>query len=46
MKRLKTDAQTGLQYELQGDYYVIAGDDNVEGQPIRTRGRRNLHWLK
>ena len=30
MKRLKTDAQTGLQYELQGDYYVIAGDDNAE----------------
>ena len=46
MKRLKTDAQTGLQYELQGDYYVIAGDDNAERQPISTWGRRHLRWLK
>ena len=46
MKRLKTDAQTGLQYELHGDYYVIAGDDNAERQPISTWGRRHLHWLK
>ena len=46
MKRLKTDAQTGLKYELNGDYYVIAGDDNAERQPISTWGRRHLHWLK
>lgn len=27
MNQYKTDERTSLQYELQGDYYVIAGED-------------------
>ena len=27
MERFKTDTQTDLRYELQGDYYLIAGED-------------------
>ena len=31
MNHYMTDVRTGLQYELQGDYYVIAGEQ-VRGQ--------------
>ena len=27
---IKTDERTGLKYELVGDYYLIAGDDEPE----------------
>lgn len=27
MERFVTDERTGLKYELVGDYYLIAGDD-------------------
>jgi hypothetical protein len=33
MKKLEkfiTDERTGLQYELCGDYYIIAGEDEPE----------------
>ncbi len=46
MERFKTDAQTGLQYELQGDYYVIAGEDEAELLPIGIWGQWHLRWLK
>ena len=46
MERLLTDAQTGLQYELQGDYYLIAGEDEAELPPVGIWGRRHLRWLK
>ena len=46
MERMKTDTETGLQYELQGDYYVIAGENEAELPPIGIWGQRHLRWLK
>lgn len=46
MERVKTDTETGLQYELQGDYYVIAGENEVELPPVGIWGQRHLRWLK
>ena len=46
MNQYKTDARTGLQYELQGDYYVIAGEDDAESPVIGIWGQRHLRWLK
>ena len=30
MEQFKTNPHTGLRYELQGEYYVIAGDEEAE----------------
>lgn len=46
MERFKTDAKTGLQYELRGDYYVIAGEYEPQQPPIGMWGQRHLRWLK
>ena len=46
MERFKTDTQTDLRYELQGDYYLIAGEDEAERQPVGIWGRRHLRWLQ
>ena len=46
MERFKTDAQTDLRYELQGDYYLIAGEDESERPPVGIWGQRHLRWLK
>ena len=42
-----TDERTGLKYELVGDYYLIAGDDEPEEErPIGIWGQRHLRYLK
>lgn len=47
MERFVTDERTGLKYELVGDYYLIAGDDEPEeDQPIGIWGQRHLRYLK
>ena len=47
MKKIITDERTGLHYELVGDYYLIAGEDEPEeDQPIRVWGQRHLRYLK
>ena len=47
MERFVTDERTGLKYELVGDYYLIAGDDESEGDPpIGVWGQRYLRYLK
>ena len=47
MERFITDERTGLKYELVGDYYLIAGDDEPEeNQPIGIWGQRHLRYLK
>ena len=46
MERFKTDTQTDLRYELQGDYYLIAGEDVAELPPVGIWGRRHLRWLQ
>ncbi|MBQ5427892.1 MAG: TnpV protein [Oscillospiraceae bacterium] len=45
MNQYKTDERTSLQYELQGDYYVIAGEDD-EKPVVGIWGQRHLRWLK
>ena len=45
MNQFKTDVRTGLQYELQGDYYVIAGEGE-EKPVVGIWGQRHLRWLK
>ncbi len=46
MKKYITDERTGLKYELVGDYYLIAGDDEPEESPIGIWGHRHLRHLK
>ena len=46
MKQFKTDTRTGLQYELQGNYYLIAGEVEAERPTIGIWGQRHLLWLK
>ena len=48
MKKIITDERTGLHYELVGDYYLIAGEDEPEQEqePIGIWGQRHLRYLK
>ena len=46
MEKFITDERTGLQYELVGDYYLIAGEDEPEGRPIGIWGQRHLRYIK
>jgi len=41
-----TDERTGLKYELCGDYYIIAGEDEPEHEPIGIWGQRHLHYIQ
>ena len=45
MKQYITDERTGLKYELVGDYYLIAGDDEPEYEPIGIWGQRHGKYL-
>ena len=42
MERFITDERTGLRYELVGDYYLIAGDDEPEG--VMSRVMRKIDF--
>jgi hypothetical protein len=47
MEKYITDERTGLKYELIGDYYFLAGDDEPENkQAIGIWGQRRLRYLK
>ena len=46
MEKYITDPRTGLDYELVGDYYLIAGDDDPASRPLGLWGRRRLTYLK
>ncbi len=46
MEKYITDERTGLNYELVGDYYLIAGEDEPEQEPIGIWGQRHLRYLK
>ena len=48
MEKFITDERTGLQYELVGDYYLIAGEDEPEQEqePIGIWGQQHLRYLK
>ena len=46
MDKYITDERTGLTYELVGDYYLIAGDDEPQERHIGIWGQRHLRYLK
>ena len=46
MQKFITDQRTGLQYELVGDYYLIAGEDEPESRPIGIWGQRHLRYIR
>ena len=45
MEKYITDERTGITYELVGDYYLIAGDDEPEIE-IGVWGQRHAEYLK
>ena len=48
LPKYKTDERTGIKYELLGDYYFIAGDDeeHEDKRPIGRWGRMHENYLK
>ena len=46
MEKYITDERTGLKYELVGDYYLIAGEDESEQELIGVWGQRHRRYLK
>ena len=46
MKKHITDEQNGLEYELVGDYYIVAGEDDPPSRPIGIWGMRRKEYLK
>ena len=46
MEKYITDERTGLKYELVGDYYLIAGEDKPEQEPIGIWGQRHGKFLR
>ena len=45
MEKYITDERTGMNYELIGDYYLIAGDEEPEHEPIGIWGQRHGKYL-
>ena len=41
-----TDERTGFKYELCGDYYIIAGEDEHKREPIGVWGQRHLNHIQ
>ena len=41
-----TDEKIGLKYELCGDYYIIAGEDEPEREPIGVWGQHHLKHIQ
>ena len=46
MEKYITDERTGLKYEMVGDYYLIAGDEEPEHEPIGIWGQRHCKCLR
>ena len=46
MKDTIYEPETGLTFELNGDYYVLTGEDEPEETPIGAWGQRHLSYLK
>ena len=44
MEKYITDERTGLRYELVGDYYYLAGDD--ESENAFSAGKTNGKWRR
>ena len=46
MEKYVVDEQNGLEYELVGDYYIIAGKDEPPARPIGVWGAMRRDYLK
>ena len=46
MEKHIIDEQNGLEYELVGDYYIVAGEDEPPARPIGVWGARRRDYLK
>ena len=46
MEKFITDERTGLRYELVGDYYLIAGEDEPESRPVGIWRQRHLWYIR
>ena len=46
MEKFVVDKQYGLEYELVGDYYIVAGDDEPPARPIGIWGAMRRDYLK
>ena len=46
MEKLVVDEQNGLEYELVGDYYIVAGEDEPPARPIGVWGAMRRDYLK
>ena len=46
MEKYIADERTGLNYELVGDYYLIAGEDEPEQEQIDIWGQRHCNYLR
>lgn len=46
MEKFITDERTGLRYELVGDYYLIAGEDEPEGRPVGIWRQRLCRYIR
>ena len=46
MEKYVVDERNGLEYELVGDFYIIAGDDEPPARPIGIWGAMRSDYLK
>lgn len=46
MEKFVVDKQNGLEYELVGDYYIVAGEDEPPARPIGIWGAIRRDYLK
>ena len=46
MEKFIVDERTGLKYELVGDYYLIAGEDEPIPEPLGIWGQRHRRYLR
>lgn len=46
MEKTIIDERTGLKYELVGDYYLVAGEDEPEHEPIGIWGQQHGRFLR
>ena len=46
MEKYIVDERNGLEYELVGDYYIVAGEDEPPARPIGVWGAMRRDYLK
>jgi hypothetical protein len=46
MEKFITDERTGLEYELVGDYYIVAGEDEPTTRTVGLWGQRHSEFIR